>query len=366
MGKQLLLSVTISLLSMVFFSSCNKDDDKDTSYNIPSTYVFTDADGNSTVSYSGQTDRLNMLSEINTYLKTANTQGTVLDAQKIKDMLRNENDAFQSADLNASSKQILDKVFLGDQNLFLDYADKIAAASNSTVDGANGTAGVLSNGDRQYLFNEKGFEYTQLMEKGLMGALMYYQATSVYMGADKMNVDNSTPETGEFFTTMEHHWDEAFGYFGVPVDFPQTTTDKYWDEYTNGRDALLGSNSKIMDAFIEGRAAISNDDLTTRDNMIATIRAEWELVAAGTAIHYINGGLADIADDVLRNHQLSEAHGFIMALKYNESASVSAQQVQDWLDLMGDNLYEVTATDLNTIKDEMANAFDLNDVKDNL
>ena len=41
-------------------------------YDVPETYVFTDADGNSTVSYSGQTARMDMLSEMVTYLKSAN------------------------------------------------------------------------------------------------------------------------------------------------------------------------------------------------------------------------------------------------------------------------------------------------------
>jgi len=52
-----------------------------------------------------------------------------------------------------------------------------------------------------------------------MGACLYYQATSVYMGASKMDVDNETIVPGEG-TAMQHHWDEAFGYFSVPKDFP--------------------------------------------------------------------------------------------------------------------------------------------------
>ena len=34
-----------------------------TPYDVPSEYVFTDGDGNNTVSYSGQTARMDMLSE---------------------------------------------------------------------------------------------------------------------------------------------------------------------------------------------------------------------------------------------------------------------------------------------------------------
>ena len=38
------------------------------SYNVPTTYEFTDADGNNTVSYSGQTARMDMLSEMTSLL----------------------------------------------------------------------------------------------------------------------------------------------------------------------------------------------------------------------------------------------------------------------------------------------------------
>ena len=68
-----------------------------------------------------------------------------------------------------------------------------------------------------------GIEYTQLIEKGLMGAVFYYQITNVYLGDGKMDVDNADqvdPDNGKYYTTMEHHWDEAFGYFSDAVDFP--------------------------------------------------------------------------------------------------------------------------------------------------
>ena len=46
----------------------------------PGTYVFLDSDGNNTVSYTGQRQRLNMLSEMTTYMKSANTPGTAIEA----------------------------------------------------------------------------------------------------------------------------------------------------------------------------------------------------------------------------------------------------------------------------------------------
>lgn len=356
------------LSASTFLTSCNKDDeDEDTSYDVPSTYVFTDAEGRNTVSYTGQTERLDMVAEITSYLKTGNN-GAQLDADKIKEMYRNIGDHYSASNLNGSTKQIFDKIAPSVQSKFDEYADAIEQASLSSDAAADGTAGVADNGEKQYLLDENGYEFTQLIEKGLMGALMYYQGTSVYLGDGKMDVDNSGPAdeaAGKYYTTMEHHWDEAFGYFGVPTDFPQSKSDRFWGKYCDGRDELLGSNQKIMDAFLKGRAAISNDDLTTRDNMITDIRNEWELVVAGTAIHYLNDARGN-TDPVTRNHQLSEAYAFIFSLKFNEGGKVTNAQVDGWLDDLGDNLYATTDNDLTTIRDEISSVYSLDDVKANL
>ena len=56
-------------------SEAEKDDGSCEELQVPTTYVFSDSDGNSTVSYGGQTARMDMLSEMTSYLKTANTSG---------------------------------------------------------------------------------------------------------------------------------------------------------------------------------------------------------------------------------------------------------------------------------------------------
>ena len=93
-----------------------------------------------------------------------------------------------------------------------------------------------NDGVKTYAFDEFGFEPVQLVEKGIMGATFFYQAVSVYMSEDKIGnaVDNSEvdPING---TTMEHHWDEAFGYFGVGVDVPTTIPNDFWGKYSNFR-----------------------------------------------------------------------------------------------------------------------------------
>ena len=59
---------------------CDTIDSTEVSYEIPSTYSFEN------VSYSGQTTRINMLKEMVSYLKKANTPGVTIDSDTLKMM----------------------------------------------------------------------------------------------------------------------------------------------------------------------------------------------------------------------------------------------------------------------------------------
>ncbi len=76
-----------------------------------------------------------------------------------------------------------------------------------------------------------------------MGAVFFYQATNVYFGSGKMDVDNTTaedPAAGKYYTEMEHHFDEAFGYFGAPTDFLTNTNNlRFWAKYCDKRNDQL-------------------------------------------------------------------------------------------------------------------------------
>ena len=320
-------------------------------YTVPTTYSF-DRNGSSSISFSGQTQRMNMLTEKVTYLKTANTPGTSIDATKLKDMYANTNSQFSDVTLNTATKQLKNKTAGGDatiQAIFEDYMNSVATISASTTsgkyEGRNGTAGVVQSGSKQYLFNAKGKEYTQLIEKGLMGAVFYNQITTSYLGDSKMNVDNSTIVDGKNYTKMEHHWDEAFGYFTDSTAFP-IGGKVFWAKYCDKRDTELGTNKSIMDAFIKGRAAITNKDLTTRNAQIVIIRNELEKVTIATAAYYLNKAKLNITDDCLRNHELSEAITFIEAIKYGFGPSFTSTEVDQMINQIGNNFYEVKSTDL--------------------
>ncbi|MEZ5039948.1 MAG: DUF4856 domain-containing protein [Saprospiraceae bacterium] len=355
------------LCALLLGQSCQKEDNNAPSYDIPNDYSFEN------VNYSGQTQRLAMFLELKSYMGTAKTQGVALDATKLKAMYANDSANAGWTNAYDSSKQLKNKTFTIVQNTFDALFDQLALASQSTKPGAEGQAGVVSDldGSKRYLLGSNGLDHAQLIEKGLMGACLYYQATAVYMGADKMNVDNETVSPGEG-TAMEHHWDEAFGYFGVPTDFPSTKDGLlFWGSYSNQRDAVLGSNALLMNALIKGRAAISHKDLATRDEAITEAQEIWELISVGSAIHYINETLDHFDDMAIRGHALSEGIGFAYSLQFNPNKKITNSQITNILTLMGGadvfdemNLYQADQSKLQEAKDLLANYYGLGDKKD--
>ena len=352
----------LPVLAIAILTGCKKEEKKENEgYNVPSTYNFEN------VSYSGQTTRMDMLEELVAYIKTSHTSsGAALDAQKMKDMYAGVNAPFSDADLNASTKNLQGKTYFEDTTYYIDVLD--SAAAHAQVLGAeNGKGGVLEGAGRIILVDANGFEYAQVIDKGLMGSVFYYQSLDYYLTDEKIGdaVDNSTVEPGKG-TNKEHHFDEAFGYFGAPKDFPSNTDDaRFWAKYCNGSNSIIGSN-KIMDEFLKGRAAISNKDKTAQDDAVAQIKTSWEKIAAATAIHYFNASISNFTDDAERCHVLSEAWEFTKAIKYNRDASISGTKVQEVLDALGDNFWTVTLSDIETARNILADASGLSSVKSEL
>lgn len=381
--------LSIAALSILLITSCSKDDDAPTpttstngggggnpTYQIPSTYVFLDGSNQSTVNFDGQKQRLEMLSEMVVYMKTGNTVGTTLSASQLKAMYANN--AYTWADapglgMTGSTKQLKDKTAAGDigiQAMFENYMDSIAVHSSLNFSNSTetyGQAGVWTNGTKSYLMSGAGFEYGQLIEKGLMCAVFMNQMTVNYFGT-LADDDNTTPLVGKTYTEMQHHWDEAFGYFTSEIDYPTNGTDRFWGKYAQGsNETLLSTGTNIMNAFLKGRAAIDNNDYATRDAQITIIRDQIEKVCAGTAIHYLNEAKANITNPTIKNHVLSEAIAFIDGLRYGYNSingvSITSAEIDMALGYIGNDFNSVTITNLNLAIDLIASKTGLSDVK---
>ncbi|MBC7694425.1 MAG: DUF4856 domain-containing protein [Burkholderiales bacterium] len=360
--------ILFASLALIGFISCKKDTKTEPiqepspvlpSYVIPTTYTF------QTVNYSGQTTRLSMLDEMINYMKTGRVPNTLVSATTLKNMFSNTASPFANAALNTSGKQLENKFFSLDVNLVKSYMDSIASASTNSLNI------VVSSTDptRKYLLNANGFDYTEMIEKLTMGAVFYYQAMEAYICSVGVgsSVDNTTIVTGEG-TAMEHHWDEGFGYMGVPIDYPTNTTGIiFWGEYIEDvGGGVLGNKTTIMNAFLKGRAAISNKDYTTRDEQINVIQTEFERLVVACAIHELNEAKVNLSDDAIRNHVLSEAKGFIMSLKYKTNKAITLTQINNAINTLGTNHNSITLTAINQVIDDLANIYSMQSIKASL
>ena len=344
-------------------SAAEKDDGKcDYTYNVPSEYVFTDGDGNSTVSYSGQTARMDMLSEMVTYLKTANNDASVtLSATDLLAMYDNSYTAWSDASLVGNGKQLKSKTALGDagiQSMFEGWMNAAAAATPSS--------------NTSYLQDASGLEWTQMIEKGLMGACFISQMTSNYLAGISTD-DNTTIVDGKYYTEMEHHWDEAYGYFTDAPDYPTNGTDRFWGKYANKSylEDNIGSATDIAAAFRTGRAAIAAGNIDDALAQAEIIKTESKQMVAGMALHYLNDVKAQVAsgttDQSSINHSMSEALAFIFGIQFvTDSPDMSSADVMALVNQIEPAVAGFTQStmSINAVIDQVAAAAGLTDKKD--
>lgn len=339
--KQILALVAFSSL----FISCTKNDIDivPQNYTIPDTYTF-DRNSTTSVDYSGQSSRISMLQEMGDYYKTQATAGNEVNETVLNNMYSNSGNPFSSTDLNTSGKQLKDKTAASTDYFTLLYGggSTVEQASvrtffqtqfiegNNASQGNNAAAGVAGkylDGTSTRLFAANGLEPQQVVLKGMMGASFMDQIANNYLSVNKLDagtnvIDNTNKvvEAGKNYTTMEHNWDEAYGYI-YGGDIASTNSFKFWSSYINqvNNDTDFNTLKAAIDlAFRKGRAAIVANDYTTRDAQIAIIKEKLALVPAVRAVFYLQEGKAKLITDngAKAFHALSEGYGFIMSLRY--------------------------------------------------
>lgn len=400
---------------------------------IPTSYAFTDAADADTVSYTGQTKRHIFMEDLVDTMESL-VEGGVPNAGSVEpDVVAALNfffrfDGSTSDDIEASfslgdvslepnngtvltygsissgknlvgkiaggdgagggeTSRLIDGEFFGwDTGLeadpipveFVDYL--FTQLENEATD--NVTPGIAVTGGTDILSNvtvsAEGVDYRQLIQKFLGGALSFSQGTNDYFQTDFAN--SLSLEDGKAYTSAEHDWDEAFGYFGAARNYADYSDDEIAAkggrvEFENGYndangDGLIDIRSEVnlghstncakrdrgtvnntnptnytqeaFDAFLLGREILKNaaaageltaEAQTALDAQIEIASTVWEKCIAATVVHYINDVVDDLdeydADNgVFANidnflnvaKHWSEMKGFALALQFSPAS----------------------------------------------
>ncbi|WP_027124688.1 DUF4856 domain-containing protein [Gelidibacter mesophilus] len=390
--RKILLGIAIT---SALFTSCSSDDDVNNPINeveAPLTYKFT-RDGNSTVDFNGQTTRIQMAMELRSALKD-NTKSAA-ELQAMFAHLEGESD-FSDTNLNASGKNVRSKVAASKdyfaanttvsneiKGLMDSWIEQQATTvfANWDVTATAGTAGQLqqAGGGTMRYVDAKGLELDQAVAKTLIGGLMidqmlnHYLSTSVLDEASNIeNNNNGVVDQGKFYTTMEHKWDEGYGYlYGNEVDpsVPVLGADSFLNTYLKQVDSdpdFAGTAAEVYDALKLGRAAIVAKNYEVRDAQVAIIRENISIVPAVRAVHYLQGGKIGMAaeDHAKAFHALSEALGFINSLQFTRQPNTDTPyfthaEVTAFMDALmdGNGFWDVAPEVLDSMSEAIASKF---------
>ena len=369
-------SIKLFMVSIIIMAnvSCNNDTDPVNPIAeeiiAPNTYLF-QRGGESTVSYGGQTARLDMAESLMAQLEIENVSS--LDLETMFD----EGTGFTDEALNSSGKKLGNKTAAyGDESVLIkirgfltEYADVVSTSFNT--DAAAGVAGSYSNPDRTVRVNGKGMELDQVFAKSLIGALVMDQVAYGYLSATKIgdDVDNDATGLGAGeYTKMEHHFDEGLGYvYGQEDDITMAVApegngvlfNKYLKKVNSDGGEEPGLATEIYNAFKLGRAAIVGNDSALRDAQAKIVKTKMSRVILHKAAYYLRGaadklGATDV-DYADYFHGLSEGYGFVLSLQFTYNAEevsyFSHAEVAEMLSKLeaGNGFWDITAEELNAM-----------------
>lgn len=395
----LLLAVLVSLTII----SCSTDSNDDPVIDEPATYQFT-RDGESTVSFTGQTTRLQMGAELFGAMTDFDntTEDLLLQLYRNQTVGGGDADPYASAELNNATKNIKSKVAASEdyfssnttvsaeiKNQFEEWMtaqiDEVFPNQNTLAE--PGVPGQIADGSSTRYVNAQGLEYNQLVNKSLIGALTADQMLNNYLsvsvldaGTNREDNTNGVLAEGSPYTNMEHKWDEAYGYlFGGAANKanPLTTLgddDIFLNKYlgrVEGDEDFAGIAERIFNAFKLGRAAIVAGEYDVRDEQAQIIREEISKIIGIRAVYYLQAGKNAIDQESPEYgtafHDLSEGYGFIYSLMFTrvpntDSPYFSKAEVEEFLNqLLGDGpngLLDVTPKTLDALSNDIAEAFD--------
>ena len=395
--KKLVLG--LAALAILSLTSCSNDDDNTTTTTstnnvvAPDIYVF-ERGGTTTVSYSGQTTRILMAEELISALKDTSKNEQALNAMYAHQEGVND---FSDADLNTSSKSVRSKTaasqdffsasstaaaaikadfdaYITDQvaNVFPRWADNASTGLSGQIQEAGG-------GSIRYV-NGKGLENNQAFAKGLVGGLMADQILNNYLGTavldagdNRANNDADILDGTNNYTTMEHKWDEAFGYlYGTDnAVAPALNVDSFLNKYLSRVEDdtdFSGIAMDVYNAFKLGRPSIVAKNYEVRDEQAQIIREKISEVIGIRAVYYLQQGRvgleATTPDMASVFHDLSEGYGFVYSLQFTrKSGTIEPYFTKAEVDgfiatlMSGNGFWDVTPALLDTMSNTISAEF---------
>lgn len=366
-----LKKIWVLFLGIIFIACDDSTDPVSITVTPPATYAF-DRDGTTTVSYGGQSSRLEMAGELSVWLNTPTKTKT-----ELVNMFDN-GAGFGNPGLAASGKKLGNKTASSSQASstvkpqFDAMIDDVTSNvfPNVANDASDGTPGTYTDpdGGRTVIINGKGHEINQLFTKGLMGALVcdqiiwgYLTAGKLDAGTNKADNDAGTVVEGKNYTQMEHYWDEGFGYlYGLDTDISNSSIegqDVLVSKYLKKVDgsSLPGIAQELYDAFKHGRAAIVAGAYDVRDEQAEIVKTKLSHIIGRKAADYLRSGAGKINDGKWADahHALSEGWGFILSLQFTKNPTSGApyysnSEVNDMLTQI-DNFWTVTPANLESM-----------------
>ncbi|MHA4895339.1 DUF4856 domain-containing protein [Pedobacter sp. PWIIR3] len=372
MKRNYMKSTALLALLCIGMVSCKKDDNKlpetktplrpaidyaklvdGTKYDATNT-IFVDASGKSTIDLTTGNFRYRAFQGINTYAGLWKTQ--TLDGNVLKKMYANSGSPFtvisnpapaDFAALNASGVQLRNvtasSLSAADAEVVRlkiesDMTTLATISASANVPASKGVAGFVSTTSgasvvTKYIVDTKGFETPQIIQKGLIGAFDLDYISNVLL-VKGLEADNYTLVSGKNYTQLEQNWDEAYGsltlnpiYLLGSTDAVRGTTESFlgsyiW-EYGKPTTSADYNYTKVYAAFLKGRAAIVNNDITELKKQADIIRKSMEKAIAGAALGYLAKWKTG-TDEGIRAHAMGEGLGFVYSLRFATLSGGSA------------------------------------------
>jgi hypothetical protein len=436
-------------------AACSSSGSGEPAPTAPDTYVF-EREGQSTVAYTGQSTRQVLIEDLVGLVKTISEDvlaGENLDrydtpdevyalltplyevggdadpSRAIPDLVSDDDATLQATYADFNDSNLLSKTAGNDA--VTDHADWtggdfsgwVTANLNVNAAGDLGTPATPEELIRAYFWTfahqassaatgnfpidaatplyltPEGLDLTQLLEKFLFGAIAVSQGTDDYLDDDVDGKGLLAPneiDADNPYTTLEHQWDEAYGYFGAARDYSTYTDEEiaaaggrpeyrngYFDSNDDGLIDLFGEfnfaasvNAAKRDlgsspdaptdftgdadrAFRAGRALIAAAFESGEPVDLEALRAQrdiavstWEKAYAATAIHYINDVLSDMDDIGTSDYSFadhakhwSELKGFALGFQFNPRSPMTAADFTALHEAVEDAPVGASATD---------------------